>query len=204
MTGVRFRPGQKPDCPKLGELVRLSSGGVVDFLYHDIRPGSSAAETVARSLEQDVYPVTYRNAVVAELCGDIAGMALSYPSSFQGVNPSTASLLPPERLAHMHDFYSARVEGSWYIDALAVFGPFRGQGIGRLLVELSQERAVKQGYQAVSLIVFADNEPAFSLYRSLGFRVVRHVRLEGNEFIPHSEGCLLLVHPLTPDAGDQG
>lgn len=204
MTGVRFRPGEKPDCPKLGELVRLSSGGVVDYLYHDIRPGSSAAETVAHTLKQDVYPVTYRNAIVAELRGDIAGMALSFPSSFQGANPAAASLLPPDRLAHMHDFYSARVEDSWYIDALAVFGAFRGQGIGGMLVELSQERAVKQGYRAVSLIVFADNEPAFRLYRSLGFRVVRHVRLEGNEFIPHSGGCLLLAHPLTPDAGDQG
>ena len=188
MTALRFRPGEKPDCPILGELVRLSSGGVVDYLYHDLKPGSSAAQVVAHTLEQGIHPATYRNTIVAELCGDIAGMALSYPSSFQGVNPAAAPLLPPERLARMRDFYSARVEGSWYIDALAVLEPFRGRGIGRRLVELSEQRCAKDGYRVVSLIVFADNEPAFNLYRSLGFRVVRRVRLESNEFIPHTGG----------------
>ena len=47
----------------------------------------------------------------------------------------------------------------------------RGEGIGRVLCEQLMARAVDAtGASAVSLNVYADNEPALALYRSLGFR----------------------------------
>ena len=48
----------------------------------------------------------------------------------------------------------------------------------------------------LSLIVFADNAPALSLYKSLGFETVQAIKLEGNQFIPHQGGCLLLACKL--------
>lgn len=193
---VRYRPGRKHDCRELAELISLSSGGVVDYLYHDVFPGRSPVRIITKTLEDNVYPLTYKNAIVAGHGIGIAGMALSFPSSFHGINPVLASRLPPAQLDHMQDFYRARVEGSWYVDALGVYGRFRGRGIGKSLMELTEKRAIEAGYRVVSLIVFADNTPAINLYLSLGFQVVRHVDLAENEFIRHTGGCLLLSHGL--------
>ncbi len=197
---VHYRSGRKGDSRELAELISLSSGGVVDYLYHGVFPGRSPVRIIADILEDDIYPITYKNAIVAEHKGLIAGMALSFPSRFHGVNPVLASSLPPEQLDHMHDFYLARVDDSWYADALGVHERFRGQGIGKRLMELTEERAREAGYGVVSLIVFADNTPAVNLYCSLGFRVVRRVELAGNDFIHHTGGCLLLSHKLNRHA----
>ncbi len=198
-VNIRYRQGRENGCRELAELISLSSGGVVDYLYQDLIPGESAVEVIAGTLKKDIYPITYRNTIVAEYDHETAGMALSFPSRFHGVNPETASLLPRDRFEHMRDFYHARVDGSWYIDSLGVFERFRRKGIGKRLIELTQEHAVKQGYRVVSLIVFADNTPALELYRSLGFQVQRHVDLQGNDLIPHFGGCLLLCHDLCHD-----
>jgi hypothetical protein len=58
--------------------------------------------------------------------------------------------------------------------------------------ELTKAKAQKSGYELLSLIVFADNSPALALYKLLGFEVVQNIKLEGNEFIPHQGGCVLL------------
>lgn len=193
---IRYRPGRKDDCRELAELISLSSGGVVDYLYHLVFPGRPPVRIIADTLEDDISPLTYKNAIVAEHESGIAGMALSFPSRFHGVNPVLAPRMPPEQLEHMRDFYRARVDGSWYVDALGVYERFRGQGIGKRLMELIEKHAGEEGYRAVSLIVFTDNTPALNLYRSLGFSVVRHVDLGSNELIRHTGGCLLLSHDL--------
>ena len=60
------------------------------------------------------------------------------------------------------------------------------------LLNDDKEKAKENGYEIISLIALADNSPALGLYKALGFHVVLEVNLEGNEFIPHHEGCLLL------------
>lgn len=193
---MHYRPGRKHDCRELAELIVLSSGGVVEYLYRSVFPGRSPVRVITDALEGDIYPLTYKNAVVAGYRDGIAGMALSFPSRFHGISPVLASRLPPEQLDHMRDFYHARVEGSWYVDALGVYERFRGRGIGKRLMELTEERAREAGYRVVSLIVFADNTRAMNLYRSLGFQVVRRVDLAENEFIRYTGGCLLLSREI--------
>lgn len=189
---IHYRLGRKADCPRLAELVDISSGGVVEYLYRHVVPGESPVQVLTRMLEADTYPVTYRNAIVAEQCRVIMGMALSFPSRFHGLSAEMKSILPMERIDHMRDFYDARVEDSWYLDSLGIYERFRRKRVARRLMELTLERAGKEGFRILSLIVFADNLPALGLYRSYGFRVDRRVKLERNDFIPHTGGCLLL------------
>lgn len=47
---------------------------------------------------------------------------------------------------------------------------FRGQGVGRALIEASLERARKLGYKEMFLDVLPSREGAVKLYRSLGFQ----------------------------------
>lgn len=53
---------------------------------------------------------------------------------------------------------------------LAVLPEFRGRGIGRVLLEALEDRAVRDGCCRLTLEVQDDNRPARSLYEGFGFR----------------------------------
>lgn len=187
-----YRPAEKEDSMKLAELINIASDGVVEYLFHDLIPGMAPVQVVAHNLENDNYPHSYKSAIVAEAENGVVGMALTYPSSYHKITDEMRAFFPAERLARFEDFYAAHVEDSLFLDALGVDASYRRQGIGTKLVELTKEKTRKNGYEMLSLIVFADNAPALALYKSLGFEAVQEIRLEGNEFIPHQGGCVLL------------
>jgi GNAT superfamily N-acetyltransferase len=193
---IQYRDGRQEDCDALAALIRLAAGGTVDYLFRDLVKGLSPVEVVAHNLAQNHYPHGYAQAIVATRGETVAGMALSFPSRYHRITEKMESFFPAERLDHMRAFFSARVEESWLLDALGVFPDHRRRGIGRGLIERVQSRAVARGYRQLSLIVFADNDPALALYTALGFRAVRRVPLEANADIPHQGGCLLLACDL--------
>jgi ribosomal protein S18 acetylase RimI-like enzyme len=189
---VKLRPAANGDCQNLAELVSLASGGVVDYLFHGLIPGLSPVDVVVHGLRDHGSQHSYTNAVVAEINGTVAGMALSYPSSMHGITDEMRRFIPSDRLERLSEFFSAKVEDSWYVDAIGVFDGHRRKGIGIKLMKAAEETGRENGFECLSLICFADNSSALAMYRSLGYGVVRSVSLEGNEFIPHEGGCLLL------------
>ncbi|MHB8586348.1 MAG: GNAT family N-acetyltransferase [Thermoplasmatota archaeon] len=52
---------------------------------------------------------------------------------------------------------------------LAVDSQYRGQGLGRRLVKMFEERFGRRGIRRVNLEVRVSNQPAIRLYESLGF-----------------------------------
>jgi ribosomal protein S18 acetylase RimI-like enzyme len=198
---ITYRPGRKGDSEKIAELISLASGGVVEYLFHGVVPGFSANQILTYGLKNDQYPHSYRSAIVAEHNQEVVGMALSYPSHLHGITPEMRAFFPEDRLEHLTPFYSARVEDSWLLDALCVVMAHRRKGTAKTLISLTGEKALENGYATLSLIVFADNTPALSLYEQLGFEVVQPVELKGNAFIPHEKGCLLLRTDLATEHG---
>ena len=91
------------------------------------------------------------------------------------------SFFPADRLAHLSHLFSSRIEGSWYLDTLCVIDNHRRSGIGEKLISLTKDRAVENGYNTLSLIVFADNTLAIPLYKRTGFEIVQKVELRGNK-----------------------
>lgn len=122
----------------------------------------------------------------------IVGMTLSYPSSYHHITEEMRQFLPPERLEHFQQFYAARIDQSLYLDTICVDEHFRGQNIGSQLLSLTKKRAQEQGFDTMSLIVFADNTRAQRLYRRCGFQLVKQVELRRHALIPHDGGCLLM------------
>ncbi len=57
----------------------------------------------------------------------------------------------------------------WFVSNVAVHPDYRGQGIGRRLMEAALEAVRQRGGRQVLLQVRTDNEPAQRLYRGLGF-----------------------------------
>ena len=195
--GVNYRAGERKDSEKLAELINDASDGVVEYLFHNLVPGMTPIQVVAYNLENENYPHSYRNAIVAAEEPDVIGMAISYPSSYHKITDEMRRFFPADRLEHFSHFYSSRIENSWFIDALCVVESHRGRGIGEKLISLSKEMAILNGYNALSLIVFADNALAIPVYERTGFEVVQQVELRGNDFIKHEDGCLLMKYEIS-------
>ena len=194
---IEFRSGNEADSKTIAEMIAIASDGVVDFLFHDLLPGMTPVQLLTHNFAKDSFPHTFKNTIVAAKGNELVAAALSYPSTYHTVTPEMRDFLPVERLRHLEDFYSSRVEGSWLLDTLYVAEGCRQQGIGATLLSLVQERAAREGYDALSLIVFADNQPAVQLYKKVGFHVVTRVELKRNQFIQHDGGCLLMNREIS-------
>ena len=193
----KYRPAEKEDCAKLAELINIASGGIMEYLFHDLVPGTTPVQVVAQNLENENSPYSYRSTVVAEEEKKIIGMALSFPSSYHKITNTMRNYFPSDRMEHLKHFYASRVEDSWLLDALCVIESHRRRGIGENLISLTKEMAVKNGCRALSLIAFADNALAIPFYKRTGFEIVERVELRGNDFIKHEGGCLLMNCEIT-------
>jgi ribosomal protein S18 acetylase RimI-like enzyme len=101
-------------------------------------------------------------------------------------------LFPLDRLKHVENIFTSRVENSLYLDTMGVDQEFRGKGIGSKLISLTQKKAGEHGINALSLIVLADNTGAQKLYNRHGFEIVHHIEMDSHELIPHEGGAYLM------------
>lgn len=189
---ITYRTAGKADCLQMAKMINIASGGVVEFLFHDLVPELTPVQIVAHNLENSPGAHSYKNAIVAESDARVVGMALSFPSHFHAITSEMRQMFPPDRLEHLSDFYAARVEDSFFLDALCVDQSLRGNGIGGKLISLTEEKGKQSGFDTLSLVVFADNTAAISVYRRHGFEIVAPVELNSHERIPHKDGCFLM------------
>ena len=189
---VKYRAARKEDSYRIAELDYIASGGASEYLFHNLVPNSTSVQVIAYGLENDFYPHTYRSAIVAELNSEIIGMSLSFPAEFHCINDEMRKFFPSERLEHFKEFFSARVDNSYFIDAICVNTEHRNKGIGEKLLQKTIEKARNEGFSVLSLLVFADNHKAIKFYTDHGFTTVREVELKQHELIPHKGGCLLM------------
>jgi ribosomal protein S18 acetylase RimI-like enzyme len=66
----------------------------------------------------------------------------------------------------------ATFDGASYLSTIGTARAYRGRGLGRLVTALVTADAVQAGSRWIHLGVFAENTPAISLYRSVGFVTV--------------------------------
>ena len=189
---VSFRKAQKEDCTVLAELVDIASGGVMEFMLHDLVAGVTPIQIMAHSMESDKYTRSFKNTFVAESGKKIVGMALSIPSESHRITEEMEAFIPAERLDHLKHFFSARVDNSLLLDTLCVDEKFRSKGIGARLIDMTKKKAREAGFDNLSLFVFADNTGAQRLYRRCGFEVVKNVDLKPHQLIPHEGGSYLM------------
>lgn len=189
---VTYRQGRKSDCHEIAKLDNIASGGALEYLFHDLVPNMTATELLSSSLEKDIYPHSFKSAIVAENESQVIGLALSYPAKFHCITEELTNFLPEDRLEHFKDFYSSRVEGSYLLDAISVYEKYRKKGVGKSLLEYTKKKAIDEGYKELSLIVFSDNENAIKLYKDNGFEYVKSIDLKPHELIPHEGGCILM------------
>lgn len=191
-----YRDARKADARALAQLIEIAGEGIPTYLWQQqARPGQSALDVGAERAARDDANFSYRNTVVAHLQGKIAGMLLAYPLP----EPTAEELaeLPeiPELLRPLVEL-EYQVPGSFYINALAVFAPYRGCGIGAALLAIAETRARAAACELLSVQVFAENDGACRLYRRCGYSVADRRPIVAHECYPYSTEVLLMTRPV--------
>lgn len=135
---------------------------------------------------------SYRNAWLAEVDGEVAACLLGYPAEESPVPiaPDTPPIFVP--LLELE----ALAPGSWYLNVLATYGRFRGQGLGSALLALAEDIARRKGHKSISLIAEDTHLDALRLYAAKGYReVARRALVKGDWRVEASE-WVLFVKPV--------
>lgn len=85
--------------------------------------------------------------------------------------------------------YFAAHESTFYLSSLYVLPEFQGMGIGKTMLDVSEEIALAHSAEEVWLGVMKQNGKALQWYRQLGFEFVREAPfMMGETSVPHLIG----------------
>ena len=177
---ITIRPARLEDCPAIAELVGMATYGGAEVAWQHRDPDAPTLETGARVFAAGEGNESYRNCLIAEHAGAVAGLLYSYPMALE---PPDVTGLP----AAIAAFARFHLWGSFFIDCIALYPDYRGQGIGTRLLGIARGQARDHGLDVLSLQVYASN-PAVRLYERHGFveagrqPVVPHplIRMDGD------------------------
>ncbi len=188
------RPAAKADAASLAVLVDVAGDGLPAYLWSTLKaPGQSILELGRERAQREEGGFSYRNAIVAEMNGEIAAALIGYrlddPYDLGDLGEVPEIVRPLVKL-------EAKAPGSWYVNVLATFPEFRRQGIGLKLLAQAEAKARATEAPALSVIVADWNEPAKRLYARAGYEA------EAREPVFQFPGCpqaghwLLMVRSL--------
>jgi ribosomal protein S18 acetylase RimI-like enzyme len=192
---LSFRQAAKSDAPALAVLVDIAGEGLPAHLWSTLKaPGQSILEVGRERAARETGGFSYRNAIVAEIGGEVAACLVGYrlddPYDLGGLDEVPQLVRPLVLL-------EAKAPGSWYVNVLATFPEFRRRGLGMALLRLAEEKAREAGATALSVIVAGENEPAARLYAAAGYEVLAAAPIFAFPGCPHGGDWVLMVKTLT-------
>ena len=121
----------KADASALAVLVDIAGEGLPAYLWSTLKaPGQSILEVGRERAARETGGFSYRNAMVAEVDGEIAACLVGYRLD-DPYDLGDLEQIPP--LVRPLVLLEAKAPGSWYVNVLATFPEFRRQGSAWLL-----------------------------------------------------------------------
>ena len=195
-----FRPATPDDAAALAELINFAGEGLPLYLWGKMaEPGESAWDVGRRRARREAGGFSYRNAVVVEVDGRVIASLVGYPLPDEPEPIDEASM--PAMFVPMQELENL-APGTWYVNVLASYPEFRGQGYGTRLLEIAERLAMEAGKAGLSIIVADANAGARRLYERSGYREIatRLMVKEGWES-PGKSWVLLVKRPAGDPAG---
>lgn len=166
---MRIRTATISDASVIAQVICMGFGEDMMQQYCG-ENGQAVIEEIAK---MEVSQYSYHNALIAEVDRQPVGAIVGYDGA------RLLELRAPT-LAYIHsqtgfipDVEDEAEPDEFYFDTLAVFPEYRHQGIGRKLLLALCEKAFREGYQRLGLLVDTGNPQAECLYSSLGFHRVK-------------------------------
>lgn len=194
---ILFRPARRDESRTIARLFSMASDGVADYVWTKYaRPGEDILDAGVRRYSGESSLFSYRNCVIAESGGKIAGMMAAFSMhrpDDPGASGETDPVLAPYSRLEQYN--------SYYISGMALFPEHRGMGIGTKFLEIAEERAARYNLPQLSLIVFEENEGAVRLYERRGFYEIMREPVVPHPLIKYSGQALLMVKDVRPVRG---
>lgn len=179
------------DAAAMAELVNMAGEGMPFYLWsQSAESGESPWDVGRRRAQRDSGGYSYRNTVIRTANGRIAAMLTGYPLGDEP-DPSGWVDVPPMfvPLQELEDL----VPGTWYVNILASYPEFRGQGYGRQLLDIAGRLATDTSRRGLSIIVSDRNTGARRLYERTGFAEVATRPMVKEGWASESENWVLLI-----------
>lgn len=172
MNGFTIRPARIEDAVFLGKCVCEGVG--FRIFEEETDQNREIAANVAPLAAREGTLYYYRNALVAEVAGEVAGGCISYPGEYYHEwRKETFRNHPYFKDLDMDVMPDEAGPGEYYIDTLAVLPQFRCRGIGSGLVKerIAQVRRECPDLR-ITLLVDPENFNGQRIYSRLGFHIV--------------------------------
>ncbi len=168
MSDRLIRPATIRDATDLAALVDMAGEGLPSYFWGNMAEvGQSPFEVGRTRAMREEGAFSYRNAHVAELGGAVAGALIGYliddPVDLSGIDDMTP-------FARDLTLLEAEAPGHWYVNVLATYPEFRGQGIGEALLAHADALGRAGAAKGMSIIVASENRGARRLYEKVGYR----------------------------------
>ncbi len=178
------------DAESLAKLINLAGEGIPNWLWtRACVEGQTPLEIGIDRARRKSGGFSYANALVAEPDGYLMGMVLSYAiteAPTEDPNDLPAPIAPFVALEKLS-------VGTWFINALAVFAEGQNRGLGTQLLTAAEGKALTNGFNKVSIQVYAQNTGAVRLYERLGYARVASEPVRLHPCPPYYTGDVLLL-----------
>jgi len=143
--------------------------------------GRRAAHIIATAFAQPDHDLSYQNVTFAERDNVIVGMVLGYTAEQhrrssreplkRAAGRSLRMRIVRMLFAPIMRIIDSIADGDFYVQAIAVDTELRGNGVGSVLMDSSEDRARTSGSTRLSLDVSAKNKGARRFYEHRGMNV---------------------------------
>jgi len=189
-----LRPARKSDAVALAALIDIAGEGIPVYLWNRMKaPGQSVFEFGRARAARDEGAFSCKNATVAEVDGEVVAALVDYRLEDPYETDDLAEL--PDVVRPLVVLES-KAPGSWYINVVAAFPEFRGQGIGARLLALAEEHGRTQGATSASMIVASANEGAVRLYARRGYKEIARAPVVDYPGCAHGGDWVLMIKPI--------
>jgi ribosomal protein S18 acetylase RimI-like enzyme len=190
-SSMSIRPAILQDAPALAELVNFAGEGLPLYLWAKMAKEGEDAWSVGRArASREEGSFSYRNATIVEADGSAAACLIGYPLADEPEAIDEASMppmfLPMQQLENL-------APGTWYVNVLASYPQWRGQGFGTALLQHAEKLAAAGAKRGMSVIVADDNAGARRLYERMGYRLVAERPMVKESWQSAGSAWLLLV-----------
>ena len=191
---MTYRFARRDDVDAIADLMMYAGENVLRFVLAELAPNLHPRALLAHIAAQDDERQSYRRCLVVELGAIVVGVANAFPAELFRCAIADQNLSPRE--IHLQSVTALQDWDSFILNSLAVDPRYRGRGIGSGLIEEVSRQARDEGFDRLTLHVWADNRPARRLYRRAGFTVVARAEVADHPELSHRGGSLLMRRRL--------
>lgn len=155
----------------------MSAAGEIFFPMDPSFVGDKARKVCQYLFQNEHNKLSFENCFIYEKDKIIMGMIIIYNQNLELSLGEVQRSLLLKKYGVDTILPIEGVKNSYYIDSIAVGDGYRGQGIGKFLLQF-----VINKFSPCSLIVDVEKKLARSLYEKMGFKILNTINLFGNRY----------------------